>query len=329
MAIEFFDTNKGIVNELKGINHSSKEGKKLLRKVFIEMGGMPILFSHLKESPDGNRIRKKYYTNLILIVIVFVLMFALIFAAFALTGGKDIPEFNFSESIVFGIFVFTELAVFATVLLLAFRSWKILYEGLSYSIYTYPSYSTDTAERSIATYPFKRAKANKKILIITFIVTFIVMFSLQFFGNDLIHKMLSGQEKTFTKAGMTITLTSDFDEEDNISQTATYVSNQYIVVILKEDFSTLSQLNISSDFSLNEYAKNIISGNSVDSKVQEKDGVVYFIYNKKLSGKDFSYFEVVLKGSDAFWDVTFACETKDLESSQAQFLNWAKTVELP
>lgn len=154
------------------------------------------------------------------------------------------------------------------------------------------------------------------------------MFSLQFFGNDLIHKMLSGQEKTFTKAGMTITLTSDFEEEESISQTARYISKQFAVVALKEEFMVLSKFNISSDISLKEYAGLIIANNGLNATVQEQDGIICFKYNQQLNGKDITSFSTVYKASDAFWVITFACETQNFESTQPQFMNWAKTIKV-
>jgi len=36
----------------------------------------------------------------------------------------------------------------------------------------------------------------------------------------------------------------------------------------------------------------------------------------------------VYRGSDAYWMVTFACETKNYAAAEAQFLKWADSVEV-
>ena len=61
---------------------------------------------------------------------------------------------------------------------------------------------------------------------------------------------LGPQDKSFSKAGMTITLTDEFAEQDLVTQTAYYVSQEAIVTTLKEDGST-----IGDSYTVKEYAE--------------------------------------------------------------------------
>lgn len=136
--------------------------------------------------------------------------------------------------------------------------------------------------------------------------------------------------KDFSKAGMTITLTDDFQEKEIVSQTATYYTDEYMVVALKEEFSLFQQAGLQTDITLEDYAGLIRQNNgilSTSSAVSEEDGVTYFKYEKEVNGKNISYMATVFKGSDAYWLIQFACETQYFEQSSAQFLKWAKTAK--
>jgi hypothetical protein len=65
MTLPFFDSNPEIVNELRAMDHNTREYKKILQKVLQEIGGVIYLFNNLKTTDDGNRFRRKYFHNLI------------------------------------------------------------------------------------------------------------------------------------------------------------------------------------------------------------------------------------------------------------------------
>jgi len=136
-------------------------------------------------------------------------------------------------------------------------------------------------------------------------------------------------EKTFTKEGFSITLTSNFTEKDVVSQTAYYQSSSSYVFALKEEFSLFESVGINAaDYTLDDYAKLVMENNSVAAALDKKDGLTSFIYEKHVNGKDITYLATVHKGADAFWLIQFACETKDFGNFQNQFIKWAKTVKV-
>ena len=134
----------------------------------------------------------------------------------------------------------------------------------------------------------------------------------------------AAQEKEFTKAGMTITLTDDFVEQDIVSQTAVYSSAKHIVMALKEEYALFEE--IGDGLSLQEYAQLVCENNDLTADVEEKDGLVCFEYENQANGRDFTYFAVVQKGTDAYWLFQFSCDSSNYEDSKEQFINWAKTI---
>ncbi len=132
-------------------------------------------------------------------------------------------------------------------------------------------------------------------------------------------------EKTFEKAGMRITLTSAFYEQEHIAQTATYVSSSAIVVATKESFTLLAGLE---DYTLEDYTDLTISANNLtsDKNYRENKDYIYFTYERVVDGKDFFYLATTHKSPDAFWLIQFACNVSDKESKTETFLKWADTI---
>lgn len=132
-------------------------------------------------------------------------------------------------------------------------------------------------------------------------------------------------EKTFEKAGMKITLTSDFYEKELVSQTAYYESPSVIVTALKEEFTLMSGL---SGYSLSRYTDMVLTNNGVSAGKHEREGkdYMYFTYEKTVSGKDFYYLATTHKSDDAFWLIQFACAASAKDSKTPTFLGWADTI---
>jgi len=132
--------------------------------------------------------------------------------------------------------------------------------------------------------------------------------------------------KSFSKAGLTITLTDEFYEKQHDGYTAYYESPEAFVFILKEEFFLYERVGLSTEISLQEFAKLVIAGNNLECTVQESDGLTYFVCEKTENGRALTYFVAIFRGVDAYWSVWFSCETSDYSSLKADFINWAKSV---
>ena len=132
------------------------------------------------------------------------------------------------------------------------------------------------------------------------------------------------KEKTFSKSGMSITLTEDFVEKDRISFTSTYESDDIIVTTTKEDMSHF----ILTGLDLDGYTKEVIKVNKLTVLPQHKDGLTYFEYEKEASGKEFHYYAFTFEGEDAYWLIQFACEQKNHEKLEETIFKYAKSVKV-
>lgn len=138
-----------------------------------------------------------------------------------------------------------------------------------------------------------------------------------FVGCDL----LTPQDKTFSKAGMSITLTEEFNEQDIVTQTAYYVSQTAIVTALKEDGTSIK------NYTVKQYAELVISVNNLaDATATAKDGYAEFTYEKELNGKEYYYYARCFKNGTDFWLIQFACETKNTETLTPSFEKWASSI---
>ena len=133
--------------------------------------------------------------------------------------------------------------------------------------------------------------------------------------------LVEPKDKSFSKAGMTITLNTDFVEKDIVTQTAYYVSQKAIVTALKEDGSTIA------NYTVRDYAKLVCDVNKLDGdKIVAEDGYAEFTYEKEVNGKDYFYYARCFKNGTDFWLFQFACETKNTEEYRAIFEKWASSV---
>lgn len=94
-----------------------------------------------------------------------------------------------------------------------------------------------------------------------------IKYFLSFIALSLMLVVLSGcsfmfaSPKTFTNQGLSITLTNKFYEKQHISVTSYYESNQMIVLVIKENFSQLSQLGVNKNSTIEQYLNLVIRAN--------------------------------------------------------------------
>ena len=139
--------------------------------------------------------------------------------------------------------------------------------------------------------------------------------------------MFGAKEKTFSKAGMSITLTSDFEEKELESLTVYYESSNAIVAVLKEEFTLFDSLDLAAeDLTLNDYADLVLANNGLNAEIKEANGLVYFNYEKDANGKSNTYLATVYKADDAFWLIQYCCPTDDYQKMEPGFIEWAQTV---
>ena len=165
---------------------------------------------------------------------------------------------------------------------------------------------------------------NKLLIIVTFaIITIGITY---FLGNN---KPLS--QKTYKKDGFSITMDKGFIEKDYITFTYYFESTDSVVTTLKEEYELLAQIGLTQDTSNEEYLEFVLMVNELEDNeilTDKNSGIKYIEYQKTVSGKDFYYLAVSVKGEDAFWFCNFACENKNKSKFKDKFLKWADTIEV-
>ena len=156
-------------------------------------------------------------------------------------------------------------------------------------------------------------KCLSAVLVLTTLILSLV-------GCSLFDSLSKPKDKDFSKAGMTITLTDEFTEQELVTHTAYYVSQKSIVVILKENDPLLN------NYTLKKYAELVCTANNLDeSTIRSKNNYVELTYEKDLNGKEYYYYYRCYKNGNDFWSVQFGCETKNTEELQPFFEKWADT----
>jgi hypothetical protein len=132
MRILAFDENPDEIRELRSIDHNSKEYKSKIKKYVARIGLMNLVTkSLLNENVKEKQLQWKYKKNLLIILLHIVLMFALIFITVALTGEKELYQFNQQDICIFITFILVELASAVSMFVFAFRAQRTLIEILS------------------------------------------------------------------------------------------------------------------------------------------------------------------------------------------------------
>ena len=135
--------------------------------------------------------------------------------------------------------------------------------------------------------------------------------------------------KTFSKIGMSVTLTTDFREKPKDNYDAYYEAKSANLFIIKEEFSDFVAAGYDpNDISLKDYASLVANASGLDVKVTESEGLTVFEFNETTKGTEFYHLAVFYKGTTAFWTFEFACAEKNTKKMTPSFLKWAKSVKV-
>lgn len=137
----------------------------------------------------------------------------------------------------------------------------------------------------------------------------------------------AAKEKTFTKEGITVTLTNQFKEIDGGDFQMAYASNKY-------GFSAIgnekAKLNVSS---LHAYTELVLSnanrsGLTIEEYKEDNQTFEYVCYTAEVDGKTYGYMTVSKEGKNKYYTLNFWCFEKNFESSKDQFIEWAKSAKV-
>ncbi len=138
------------------------------------------------------------------------------------------------------------------------------------------------------------------------------------------------KEKTFTKAGITVTLDSSFHESQNINLEVVYLSSKFGFGANGETKTSLVTVD-----TLDKYMNAVlVNANRKDSTVEkyEVDGEVsflYTIYDAKVESRDFTYLVLAKEGKDKYYIINFWCLKNSFnDKTKEKMFNWAKSIKV-
>lgn len=132
--------------------------------------------------------------------------------------------------------------------------------------------------------------------------------------------------KTFSAAGMEITLNDQFQAVELEGFTACYDSNIAAVTVLKEPFTLVEGLE---NYTLKQYGELLLENNGMqDFELCPMDDRYYFeyTYTDEQSSITFYYMSVIYRSQDAFWLIQFSTPEENLEQIHEEMISWANSV---
>lgn len=132
-----------------------------------------------------------------------------------------------------------------------------------------------------------------------------------------------GSEKCFSGEGFSVTLDSSFVEKSGGGAVGYYESKSAVVTVHTESFASLQGYRVETP---TDYAKRVIAANGLDgAEITEKNGLVFFEYQKTVNNKECKYLAALYRGSRGFWLVQFGSLANEYESIRESFLKYAKS----
>lgn len=168
--------------------------------------------------------------------------------------------------------------------------------------------------------PSKKHRVWKRWLVRVLIMAICV------FGIRSCADKIQPEPKTFSVGGFNITLTTDFEKEDDEESFAKFSSKDVIVYVDKHFSYGVEGLE---GLSLEDFTKQISEEFYSNSPITKTDNGLIMIQEEVNSGERnaVQYYLYSYKTFDAFWTVEFMTYSKNVPKYQEQIEQWASSVE--
>ncbi len=127
--------------------------------------------------------------------------------------------------------------------------------------------------------------------------------------------------------GMQIVMDESFAEQSAPGFAASFVNAETAVRVMREDFSLQEGLE---GLTLEEYKDQIFANNGFEAsflREQEADRICFaYTWSDPGTGDRYAFYNVLMKGPDAFWLVQFSAPQEDAADREPVFRQWAGTI---
>lgn len=169
------------------------------------------------------------------------------------------------------------------------------------------------------------AVANRKrggrIGVIVLIAAVIIGFLIGFFGNfwDV------PQDKIFSAAGMSVTLTDEFNEGEMEGFTAMWSSSEAAFIVLEEPYDTLTEvMDDPAATTVETYLRLLMEHNGDGGELEVVEGLPRYHYD----WEGYRYYVYAYKGNNAFWMVQIVVDLDVVDEYEDEVSRWARSVTL-
>ena len=122
---------------------------------------------------------------------------------------------------------------------------------------------------------------------------------------------------------MSITLNGSFEQQVTTEYYGYIASKDVAVFINKDEIGS-----IMSGRDTEEYAKNAVAKNNIQTEIKTENGVSSFVFTAVgENGKTFCYYAYVYKTDDAFWLIQFAVGDGKAKKYSSQIDGWAGSIK--
>ncbi len=132
------------------------------------------------------------------------------------------------------------------------------------------------------------------------------------------------KEVTYDEDDFKITLSEEYKKRTGEMFNYYYQDNTNIITVLKEEISTLENININDNSSTEDYLKVAAEINNKEGKIISESNYSYMEYESN----DYYHLAVVFKSKDSFWTINFLCLKKDKDANRNKFFKYMKTIEV-
>lgn len=129
-------------------------------------------------------------------------------------------------------------------------------------------------------------------------------------------------KKTFSKAGMTITLTTKFNEYEEENFTVYYRKNDASVGGIKVTFDDLG----TSSYTTEEFAWELISRGEYDSYTKDEGNYVSYVFYNSNGEEQLYNYCACFKTDDSYWVFRFTCLARKESKLKKDFEKWANSI---
>ena len=136
----------------------------------------------------------------------------------------------------------------------------------------------------------------------------------------------SSDPKNFTVAGMTITLTKDFEVGNANSFDIYLKSDEVIFTAVVETADELEQQGYEIN-NLDDYTSEILAlNNTSKSNLVSKGKYRYFTTTNTVNGANYTYVHCTFQNGTSYWVCEFACKTKHYDKYKEKIIKWADSI---